>query len=209
MAQVEKATSKTGKKYLTNVLSVFEFPTGQSITGTWVDVGFIDWQENYDKTTAEIQAHIPKNFKIVDAFITMYHTPRYLQNIYGDVWEEWCYSRKIKLYNATNLTNRYVKGLNGSEYAEFGQNLIEIEGAFGPNGFTGKLPTSIDPINATEKVESINLKDSLLVGESNYLKIMSDDTLPTSEKEAAQKTGQIIATLTVTGYSKEVSNGKN
>lgn len=199
MGQVQRATDSSGKQYLTNVLSVFEFKGTGSNFVDFNDVGFTQYGSGYPKVGLEILAYLPENFEIVDAFITMYHTPRYITSI-PSLGDSWCYSRKVKLYISQTITDRCVSGPASSEYIEIGLTYAEIVGAFGLNGFTATAPSTIPPTipkNCTQRVDSTNLKYDLKTGIVNVLDILSDDTCA-SEIEEYTKTGQISAVLVVT-----------
>lgn len=210
MAIVERATSRTGKQYLTNVLSVFEFPmtyTNNLVDGAWKSLGFynsgqdLSGQNIYQKYYADFIAYIPENFTIKNAFITMFHSPRRIAGI-PSAGDKWCYARKVKLYVGDNLDYRYIDGLYGSGYGEFGYTLSEVLGSFGIDGFTATPPSTYPAIGSVvEKVTSTELKNILKAGTTNFLRIQSGDTC-TNESEEYQKTGQITATLTVIGYIK-------
>lgn len=204
MGTVERATSSTGKQYLTSVLSVFNFPMTYSNNqndGAWKTLGFFSYGVDYFKYYTDFIVYIPDNFIVKNAFITMYHSPRYIKSIPA-VGDKWCYSRKVKLYVGDNLNYRYIDGTYGSDYSETGYVKDEVLGAFGVDGFTATPPSTYPAIgNTVEKITSTDLTYTLNSGMINFLRIQSDDTC-TSESDEYQKTGQITATLTVIGYMK-------
>lgn len=153
-----------------------------------------------------INAEIPSNFTIVNAVITLIHSPvRYLDAMSSPEQYYWGYSRKIKVYKTTGLSNFYKRAVLFSElYKEGGGALQEITNAFGSNGFTAN--TASDSSHNTETVYSNDIKDSLTPG-WNRIVLKTDDTMPYNsdfEQNAvscSQKTGSVIAILNIFGYT--------
>lgn len=158
-------------------------------------------------TVCTITPDIPKNFKIVSAYVTLKHYPTkfYYEDNYF-----WGYSRKLKLYQR-NSYNMY------REYNIFGGALIpsnygtEIKNAFGKESFTPTVPS--DENQNIDTITSIDLSEYMSSYE-NYQTdfiIRSSDTAPTytgnqetgiDYKNCAVKTGMVLAILNVYGYLK-------
>lgn len=111
------------------VLSNFSYSTE-----AWEELGFTEpVNGEVSKLTFKLAAYIPDSFEILNAFITIYHAPRFLTNIDFSGENSWCNSRKVKLYKIENISDYYISGSYASEYNATESNYEEIYNAFGEN----------------------------------------------------------------------------
>ncbi len=111
------------------VLSNFSYSTE-----AWEELGFTEpVNGEVSKLSFKLAAYIPDSFEILNAFITIYHAPRFLTNIDFSGENSWCNSRKVKLYKIENISDYYISGSYASEYNATESNYEEIYNAFGEN----------------------------------------------------------------------------
>lgn len=115
------------------VLSNFSYSTE-----AWEELGFTEpVNGEVSKLSFKLAAYIPDSFEILNAFITIYHAPRFLTNIDFSGENSWCNSRKVKLYKIENISDYYISGSYASEYNATESNYEEIYKAFGENRIYG------------------------------------------------------------------------
>lgn len=174
--------------------------------GSYAPLGFeylwINGDQNFRYYDLSLDVYIPDEFTIIEAYITLFHTPIdwYVPDNEHNTYEEhWGYVRNIKLYKSPNTVNyTYMLG-NYTEYELIlpTNNLNEIIGAFGQNGYTATNVTG----NSIQSKKSINIKEFLSVG-NNKLVLRTTYSNPLTESEAAERTGMCYAVLNIIGYMK-------
>lgn len=149
---------------------------------------------------ATLGVHLPKNFEILEAKMTLYHMPT---KIYDEVAAKYYYGylRNVKLYKG-NGNNMYVEGTAYSEFSHPSGIYTEIPNAFGSSGWT---PTAASSSNLKlSTVQSIDIKSYLNNNSTNgYItNLLVKGSLPTSESEVYTKSGFLYAVIDITGYKK-------
>ena len=185
-------TLQNGAKLIggNGVLSTFSFAnTGDSGNPGMNLLGF--FLEPNVRTKNTIDVYIPPGFVITEAYVTLTHAPLIGSNFVG-------YARNVRLYKVENPENYYWAAYAGGQAEPSDDDLEEISGAFGANGFTASLPTAQS--HRTEIKRSINIKDRIEVNKYNRFLIMSADSIPTTQMGCLQKSGAVMAVLNVTGY---------
>lgn len=148
-----------------------------------------------------IDVDIPSNFKVVSAYLTLYHTPalwNYWNDTSGSV-DVWGYPRNLKLYKASADSQNYsFKMSMGGDYStSLGSiSLSEISNAFGSTTYT---PTNTSGSSVVVK-KSIDIKDYLTSGSTHKLIVRSSDSVPSDEGTACNKTGIARAVVNIIGY---------
>lgn len=158
----------------------------------------------YAQTDISIDFSIPENFEIVQAYITLYHTPIYwYEYSHGEFWG---YARNLKLYKASLNRNYKFCMATASEYMTELPNysLSLVENAFGSESYTASNKSD----NTIETKQSINLKDIILKG-NNKLVVRSDDSIPNDDYNCCLKTGACRAVIDIIGYMKIEQNLEN
>lgn len=144
--------------------------------------------------------HIPENFEIEEAKITLYHMPT---KIYNETTSSYSYGylRNIKLYKANN-NNMYVQGTSYSEFSFPSGVYSEITNAFGSSGWTPAEATASNLKLST--TESIDIKNYLNNSSTNgYItNLLIKGSLPTNDSEMYTKCGFLYAVVDITGYKK-------
>ena len=148
-----------------------------------------------------IDVDLPDNFKMVSAYLTIFHTPVYWSyydldsGTYGD---NWGYSRNVRLYKYKNENNfkLYMAFANEYRYEVSNSDLEEIK-----NAFKG---TSYNPTNKSgvsiEKKTTFNIKTSINQTGKTKLVIRTGDSIPSSSSDVTQKTGMARAIINILGY---------
>lgn len=156
-------------------------------------------QKNYSDLVIDVD--LPDNFKIVSAYLTLFHTPVYWSyydldsGSYGD---NWGYSRNIRLYKYKNENNfkLYMAFANEYRYEVSNSDLEEIK-----NAFKG---TSYNPTNQTgisiEKKTTVNIKSALNSIGKTKLVVRTGDSVPSTASVVTQKTGMARAIINILGY---------
>lgn len=179
------------------VLTNFQFQSGNGYS--FVGHEFNSTPQHgdyYERTKLTLCVDIPENLTILSAVITLKHN-----NVWGnkDGTNFYGYSRNLKLYKGDDYSSvrKYLD--TGLYYVDESADYIEIEGAFGVNGYTPPIPTDLDTHGTT--VYSMDIKDDLTIG-NNTLVIRSGDELESTitELEAAKQTGWCYAYINVIGY---------
>ena len=158
------------------------------------------YEAEYHKMAINIPYSIPKNFKIEQAYITLFHTPCY-SSIYGATGYQhyWCYSRAVKAYKLKN-ENLYFEtnGVVGTPYYGDIEEVDEITGAFGSDGFTAQVASATS--HSSEHISSIDITSHFQSGENGILILKTSESTPASEAESIVRTGNGFATLHIIGY---------
>nr|DAP05703.1 MAG TPA: hypothetical protein [Caudoviricetes sp.] len=185
-----------------------------TIQGTFGYIGYwiADYGDNIQaiKSNTIIVADIPENFTIERAIVTLIHRPivasyQKTENS-SETVEIIGTSRNIGLYKGdlSNYTGR------DTTYANFTENdldsYIEIQGAFGENGWTPSVANSRQNTKI-ETMHSIDISSELKSGEVNKLKIETRNNPPSttsdyysSEVKIAPYSGTVLALLNVYGF---------
>lgn len=148
-----------------------------------------------------VDVDLPDNFKMVSAYLTLFHTP-----VYWSIWDKdtgtqfntWGSSQNLRLYKYKNENNFKLYMAFGNEYRyDVSQSdLLEIENAFGATSYTPIFSSGI----AIEKKSTINIKSALNSTGKTKLVIRCGDTLPTTDAEIVKKTGMGRAIVNILGY---------
>jgi hypothetical protein len=189
MAQFQKDVSTGGKSYYgTETLSNLQFKS-RNVSQKFTNNGLVRESPNFlaynfeympngsFQDQLEIDAYIPENFTITEAYITFVHTPINWDNA-GD-YNVWGYCRKINAYTADNAENFYIGAAYNSEYyydVSARYNVTKILNAFGVDGYTPSVPSASD--YKTETTISANIKDSIKKGNQTFI-IKSSLPIPT------------------------------
>lgn len=150
-----------------------------------------------------IDVDIPENFKIVSAYLTIYHTPVYWSywnmdsNGFGD---NWGYSRNLRLYKFKSENNfkLYMAFANEYRYEIPSSDLVEITNAFKATSFN---PTNTSGTSIVSK-STINIKNSINSVGKTKLVIRTGDSIPSNDSILTQKTGMGRAIVNILGYIK-------
>lgn len=156
-------------------------------------------QKGYADITIDVD--IPDNFKIVSAYLTIFHTPvywSYYDMDSGQTGDNWGYSRNIKLYKYKNENNFKLYMAFGNEYRyEISTSDIEeITNAFKSASYT---PTNHSGVSIENKT-TVNIKSSLNSIGKTKLVIRSGDSIPSNDATVTQKTGMARAIVNILGY---------
>lgn len=184
------------------VLSNFQFGKFE-----WTRVGY---STNYLETGQgeylyiNIPVFIPSNFSIVEAYITIYHSP--IKWYYGST-NVWGYCRNIKAYKRED-SNNYSETVNLSSelFPENDLFDIEIANAFGTYGFTPSVAN--DSKHISEQKTSINIKNYLTVNKNTVIQLRTANGIPSLnpnigqiyQKNYLEQTGNLKAVINVIGY---------
>lgn len=206
----------TDKGLLTNLQFV---GTGRknsqkSVTGEFNELGFLanDTTELENNIQHELifNAEIPNDFIVKSATIRMFHAPvNYSYEDEAGIHYFWGYSRNLKLYKTSNISNFYRKSSLFSSSEEIENfSYEEIPNAFGTSGFTASVPS--DSSHQVQEIVSIDISSYLVSGKLNRIRIASSDSVPVyggdewygNAKACAEKTGVCMAVLNVIGYKK-------
>jgi hypothetical protein len=149
------------------------------------------------RSAIDFDVYIPANFVVESAFITVYVLKTKNSFIYNieNVKENYGKVQNIRLYKNTmdqEIFNSWLGTFN------FSQSLVEIPGAFGENGFTA---STIEK----SQFNSIDIKDSLIQGETTNLTLRTADEPLNIEIEAdvvkaTQQTQIGYAIANIIGY---------
>jgi len=163
--------------------------TGFGFCGYAYDVG----NGAAEKASLYLWVHIPTGFVVQEAYVTLYHAPFAYAATYPSSISGIGCARNLRLYKPDSINSYSWAGYYGSEYYIADNNsYLELEGAFGENGFTGDTEALITKVSA-------NIGDNLGSG-LNLLKIDTADDPPTTFKSAAEQCGVAKATINVIGY---------
>lgn len=207
MSRVQRNISSGGKQYYSNVLSNLQFGKYE-----WTKVGFsTDTETNTNSNEfINIPIYISTDFTIVEAKITLYHSPiKWTDGVSNPSVSNWGYSRNVKAYIESNSDNYYREYYIGSEWVESNPLLTtEILNAFSSNGFTASNPSSEQKI---ETMTSIDIKEYLRTGKGMTIQIRSSDNIPSyapdvpasvplAQWECLEKTGNMKIIVDILGY---------
>lgn len=182
------------------VLSCFQFV----VKNPDAFLGFKWDMEQYIKDGLRIEAHIPANFVITSAKITLIHNPIHWEN---DGQYFWGYAQNIRLYKVTNQNSVLeAPALGGClSVASFTQK-TEVTSAFPGGYFTAKNPETNNHVS--EVIETIDIKNWLNAsGRTTFIvetaeAILSAGTIDNPNFAGLKKTGTAEAVLNVIGYMK-------
>lgn len=165
-----------------------------------------------------IEFAIPKGLEITKARVHLFHNPIFWRELSTDGGSSYTgtalgYSRKVKLYKATNLGTRKVAAAYGSSYADEDSTTYSDTGItwYDKNGnslgssFTPTTPTS-SSYAMTEAVTSdfsnIFKTSGKTVPGTYQLKLATSESLVSSwsASDCAARTGRVYAILEVEGY---------
>lgn len=148
-----------------------------------------------------IDVDLPDNFKMVSAYLTLFHTA-----VYWSIWDKdtgaqfntWGSSQNLRLYKYKNENNFKLYMAFGNEYRyDVSQSdLLEIENAFGATSYTPTNSTGV----TIEKKSTINIKSAINSVGKTKLVIRSGDVLPTTDANIVEKTGMGRAIVNILGY---------
>lgn len=150
------------------------------------------------RSAIDFDVYIPANFVVESAFITVYVLKTKNSFIFGGpetTYENYGKVQNIRLYKNT-MDQEIFNGWLGT--FNFSQSLVEIPGAFGENGFTA---STIEK----SQFNSIDIKDSLIQGETTNLTLRTADEQLNIEIEAdvvkaTQQTQIGYAIANIIGY---------
>lgn len=146
-----------------------------------------------------VDIDLPDNFKVVSAFLSVYHTPVYWSYATGGTsFNAWGSSKNIKLYKMNDEKNLKLLYQNSLTYRWkiSRSNLTEI-----PNAFGATSHSFINTQNVTiERKDTINLKNYINSTGKTKLVIRCGDSIPTSASNMALNTGMARAVVNVLGY---------
>ncbi len=154
-----------------------------------------------DHADLVIDVDIPDNFKMVSAYLTLFHTPVYWSiwdNDTGKQFDDWGSSQNLRLYKYKNENNfkLYMAFGNEYRYAVSSSDLLEIENAFRVTSYT---PTNSSGVTI-EKKSTINIKSTINQTGKTKLVVRCGDTIPTTDAELVKKTGMGRAIVNILGY---------
>lgn len=194
-----------GDGLLTNLTfsSVGRFQ-GYDILGYMILNGDYDGTVSYGYSDISLDFNIPENFTVVNAYITIHHTPA-LWSVYnessGAMEDVWGYARNLKLYKVNNDSNYEFHMSFGSEYEyeASDMSLTEISNAF-TNSVYQPTNQSGNSIETKQSVDIYKLNNSNIVKGHNKLVIRTADSIPTEQNIVCSKTGMARAEITIIGY---------
>lgn len=148
-----------------------------------------------------IDVDIPDNFKMVSAYLTLFHTPVYWSiwdNDTGKQFDDWGSSQNLRLYKYKNENNfkLYMAFANEYRYDVSQSDLLEIENAFRSTSYT---PTNSSGVTI-EKKSTINIKSVMNPTGKTKLVVRCGDAIPTTDAELVKKTGMGRAIVNILGY---------
>lgn len=155
--------------------------------------------KNYSDIALDID--LPDNFKIISAYLSLYHTPVYW-SYYNEssqaTGENWGYSRNLKLYKIKNENNFKLFMAFANEYRyEFNKSdMEEIVNAFKSTSYT---PTNQSGTSIVRK-DTINLKSYLNETGKTKLIIRSGNNVPSNDADITKQTGMARALVNILGY---------
>lgn len=175
---------------LYNGYSLLGFNKYFTVTGT---------VKNYSDIAIDID--LPDNFKVMSAYLSLYHTPVYW-SYYNEnsqaVGENWGYSRNLKLYKIKNENNfkLFMAFANEYRYEFNSSDMEEIVNAFKSTSYT---PTNQSGTSIVRK-DTINLKSYLNEIGKTKLIIRSGNSVPNDDADITKQTGMARVIVNVLGY---------
>lgn len=187
-----------------NILTNLQYVSSGPYNGYQL-LGFNEYitRDGHQKGYADVivDVDIPDNFKIVSAYLTIFHTPvywSYYDMDSGNNGDNWGYSRNIRLYKYNNEKNfkLYMAFGNEYRYEVSSSDLTEIANAF--------KATSYNPSNTSgvmiESKSTTNIKSALNSVGKTKLVVRCGDPIPSSDSVLTQKTGMGRAIVNILGY---------
>lgn len=155
--------------------------------------------KNYSDIAIDID--LPDNFKVVSAYLSLFHTPvywNYFDESTGATGNNWGYSRNLKLYKIKNENNFKLFMAFANEYRyEFNtSDMEEIQNAFKSSSYT---PGNQSGTSIVRK-DTINLKSYLNPTGKTKLIIRSSNNVPNNDTEITKQTGMARVIINVLGY---------
>lgn len=200
-----------GKGLLTN----FQFNSrnvnwgGNTIAGYY----FLGYNADYSGAHSnwlEIDAEIPTNFEITNAYINFYHIPVNWAKANSSS-NQLGYVKNVKVYKVNSPLNITVNGAYLSEYeTSLNYSLTPIDGAFNGGSFTAN-GTSTGQTQKTNDIKSVFMNGTSTISGSYKLVIKTANSVPSinimddSQDPAVicgSDTGYCYATLHIIGYKK-------
>lgn len=146
-----------------------------------------------------IDIDLPDNFKVVSAFLSVYHTPVYWSYATGNsTFDAWGASKNIKLYKMVDEKNLKLLYQNSLTYRWKinSSNLTEIPNAFGATSHSFKNTQDI----TIERKDTINLKNYINSTGKTKLVVRSGDPIPSGASNMAANTGMARVVVNILGY---------
>lgn len=145
------------------------------------------------KDFLEFNIEIPQDFYIVSSYIILEHVPT--EYYESGSYKYTGYSRNLKLYKSRNKLATKLKMDFGYANVDYSNaNFMEVESAFGTDGFTGSDSSG-------SSVQSIDIKNYLDKG-FNLFKIESANSNPSDYDSCLKQSGACKATMYINGYTK-------
>lgn len=148
-----------------------------------------------------IDIDLPDNFKVVSAFLSVFHTPvfwNYFEQSSQTSVDVWGASKNVKLYKMANEKNIKLLYQNSLTYRTKinSSDLVEIPNAFGVTSFsfTNSQDTTI------ERKDTINLKNYINSIGKTKLVLRTGDSIPVNSNIMCQNTGMARAVCNILGY---------
>ena len=173
---------------------------GFAFCGYDAEGGLTGFESTYTpvKDGIGITVDIPEGLNITSAKVILFHAPMQWSNMSGAI--TWGYCRQLRLYKATNVTNRVFAGYVGSDLVSADNTTYsEISGALGTSGYTPSTPSASS--YKTEMKTSTDIKSSLSTG-LNKLLIQTGESLSgsVSETSICSRRALLHAIVKVDGY---------
>lgn len=154
-----------------------------------------------DYADIAIDVDLPDNFKIISAYLSLYHTP-----VYWSYWSEssqmyennWGSSKNLKLYKMKKEVNFQLMMSFGNEYRYKinKSDLEEIENAFKSATYT---PSNQSGTSIVRK-DTVNLKSYLNEIGKTKLIIISNNNVPSNDADVTKQTGMARVIVNILGY---------
>ena len=160
------------------------------------------FDDTYFYGDISIDVDIPDNFTIIQAYLTLYHTPAtwsYYNSSTSENIDIQGYARNLKLYETLSDNQNYGFYMTfGGDYAiDLSSGfLTEITNAFGDSSYTPNSGYS----TGIEVKKTIDIKDYLTKGSTHKLVVRTSDSIPVEEMAACSKTGMARAVINIIGY---------
>ena len=146
-----------------------------------------------------IDIDLPDNFKVVSAFLSVYHTPIYWSYATGGTSiNAWGASKNVKLYKMAEEKNLKLLYQNSLTYRWKinASNLTEIPNAFGATSYSFANTQNV----TVERKDSVNLKNYINSTGKTKLVVRTGDSIPSSANTMVSNTGMARAVVNILGY---------
>ena len=146
-----------------------------------------------------VDIDLPDNFKVVSAFLSVYHTPIYWSYATGETSiNAWGASKNIKLYKMADEKNLKLLYQNSLTYRWKinSSNLTEIPNAFGATSFSFNNTQNV----TIQRKDTINLKNYINATGKTKLVVRTGDSIPSSANNMVSNTGMARAVVNILGY---------